>query len=132
MDSDNSLVLNQLPRPGLLERALAKIATELHYARPAGRLWPDLLLLPLAIVFCVGFALTIDPPVLRTLGHSRALETPSAGIIGIVAGLAFLLSLGVFGVIQGVGLKRPPSIVLGTVMLLIVASVSVILFLDLR
>jgi hypothetical protein len=129
MDPANSRVNSRLPRHDLLERALAKIATELHYTRPAGRLWPDILLLPLAIVFCVGYALTIYPPVLRTAGRSPATATPLAGIITLILGLIFFLSLGVFGVIQGVGLKRPSSIVLGTLMLLMVACVSVFLFL---
>jgi hypothetical protein len=127
MDSDAPRIIIRLPGPGLLERALAKIAAELHYARPAGRLWPDLLLLPLAIVFCVGYALTIYGPVLRSAGTSPATVSPIAATIGIVGGLVFLLSLGVFGVIQGVGLKRPSSIALGAVMLLIVVGASVLL-----
>jgi hypothetical protein len=127
MDPDHRRINIQSPGPGHLERTLAKIADELHYARPAGRLWPDLLLLPLAIVFCVGYALTIYGPVLRSAGSSPATVSPIAGTIGIVGGLVFLLSLGVFGVIQGVGLKRPSSIVLGAMMLLIVASASVFL-----
>jgi hypothetical protein len=132
MDPNNPRNVIQLPRPGLLERALARIATELHYTRPPGRLWPDILLLPLAIVFCVGYALSIYPAVLRSSGHNPASETPFAGIITLIVGLVFFLSLGVFGVIQGVGLKRPSSIVLGTLMLSIVASVSVLILFFVR
>lgn len=132
MDPNNPRNVIQLPRPGLLERALARIATELHYTRPPGRLWPDILLLPLVIVFCVGYALSIYPAVLRSSGHNPASETPFAGIITLVVGLVFFLSLGVFGVIQGVGLKRPSSIVLGTLMLSIVASVSVLILFFVR
>jgi hypothetical protein len=129
MDPNKSRNIVQLPAPGPLEKALAKIATELHYARPAGRLWPDLLLLPLAFVFCLGCLLTIDPPVLRTPGSSPGKETLFLGTIGVVTVLLFFLSLGFFGVIQGVGLKRPSSIVLGTVMLLILARASILVLL---
>jgi hypothetical protein len=125
MDPDNPRIIIQLPAPGLLEKALAKIATELHYARPAGRLWPDLLLLPLALAFCVGMAMMFFGPGIIDAGSSLAKHWPFLEYIVPSLFFVFLLSLGVFGVIQGVGMKRPSSIFLGAVMLLIVVSASV-------